>query len=1072
MSGSTRSLRILHFNDVYHVSAGEREPVGGAARFGTLLHSLQESAGRPPALTLFSGDAYFPSLESSISRGEHMLPVLNELKIDASTFGNHEFDQGIDRLEDLISRNNFPWIITNLTDRETGGPAARNGVKYLVKEIDGLRVGIIGIVEKEWLDTLPCLPPTFEYQEFVQAARDMAVRLRDRDDEEMRCDLVVCLSHMRLPNDIKLADSCADVIDLVLSGHDHFYYIGSGVDEFTDPSYDLIVQNPSATVDDDDERMVDAWKKERAELSAGTRGRRLIKSGTDFRDLSEITLELSFAADDKSKLDVSKLSVTRHRVTKDIAENSEIKTMVDKIESHLSKALDKVIGFTTEPWDARSTVCRTQESNIGSLSADLMRSCYAESAGAQIGFLCGGAIRSDNVYPEGRVRLKEIMEIFPFEDPIVVVKLTGDQVRRALENGVSKWPAQEGRFPQVSGIRFEFDPTREPGDRVTSVVLTASAKAAAKRSQIQSDSSSLPRIRQSVSSKSGSIHRMALQNTLHNSSSQTFLGKRRGSTASDSISLAESESDVESDYGGEEDEPLDMNAEYVVATRDYMYQGHDGYEALNEGELIVDEENGITFADLYRRFFRGLAVTNALRFRKYGYAGSCSLARQGSPMEQSGSNCSGGSEWKRLIIKHADDLKALARKQEQEKQEQAAREQTKASKIAAILQQYNESLASKAQFLTHHGSNIIKALLSSGKRLSAEQEPMRVARSALFGRDDTSAMPLSEPSTPVTDQNDAPRNDDAGAQHIDTRLSQDALATVVARVVHDGDVQCIVAPSNGIVATASSYGTISIYGVALDSKTNDALKLRESVTAHRFVNDEPAVATALAVQPVGSVDAEIASCGEDGNISYVSVARLDALQSYEVDSTVLTGVCWPTPAQVAVSTRGGQIKLFDRRSPAEVASVFVDSSGNYAFECIAAHPSQSFRLATGTDTGSVLLWDVRNPRKPVTEAFNVHEGNVWQVKFDPINTGRIVSCSEDASIAVTQWDSQSGGSAVALGMGADKNRGVRKLSSMFNVLSVNCLDVCPYTRTSVLVAGSDSGNLLLEKTSGDGFSLF
>ncbi|KAJ2341252.1 hypothetical protein GGH91_003917, partial [Coemansia sp. RSA 2671] len=91
------SLRILHFNDVYHVAPGAREPVGGAARFGSLMHLLQQQGDESvPTLTLFSGDAYFPSLESSISRGEHMLPVLNRLNIDAATLGNHEFDQGID----------------------------------------------------------------------------------------------------------------------------------------------------------------------------------------------------------------------------------------------------------------------------------------------------------------------------------------------------------------------------------------------------------------------------------------------------------------------------------------------------------------------------------------------------------------------------------------------------------------------------------------------------------------------------------------------------------------------------------------------------------------------------------------------------------------------------------------------------------------------------------------------------------------------------------------------------------------------------------------------------------------
>ncbi|KAJ2238445.1 hypothetical protein H4R99_000052 [Coemansia sp. RSA 1722] len=771
MASDKKTLRILHFNDVYHVAASEREPVGGAARFGSIIHTLQQDASKPPALTLFSGDAYFPSLESSISRGEHMLPVLNALNIDASTFGNHEFDQGIDRLEDLIKRNNFPWIVTNLTDKRTGEPAAQNSVKYLIKSINGLRVGIIGIIEKEWLDTLPCMPPTFVYHEFVQTARETAQMLRNKDDPQMSCDLVVCLSHMRLPNDIKLTDACAEVIDLVLSGHDHFYYIGSGVSEYQDPDGSWVKPLTGAESKEDDE-MLETWKRERDALPAGAPGRRLIKSGTDFRDLSEITLEIH--STETGKAQVAGVHVTRYRTTKNAPENPEIKVMVDKIENHLSKALDKVIGFTTVAWDARSTICRTQESNIGSLSADLMRLGYAQSAGVQIGFLCGGAIRSDTIYPEGQIRLREIMNIFPFEDPVVVVKLTGDQIRRALENGVSKWPAQEGRFPQVSGIRFEFDPDREPGNRVTSILITASAKAAAKKDADSLESSdsttTLPRVRPSVSAKSGaSMHRIALENVTASASS-TSLDSRRASNAS---SIFDSESDMESDYGGEDDEELDMDAEYIVATRDYMYQGHDGYEVLNEGELIVDEENGITFADLYRRFFRGLAVKNASKFKKQGYAGSCSLVRnemsqgQQQEEEQQEQKLTGKSEWKRLIIKHADNLKELAQqrkreiKRHKELEEEQEKDRSVASRIAGIVLQYHESLANKAQLLTHHRSNIVKALLSSARRLKSDQDPMRVARTALFGADDNSNLPISNPDTPQLENKNVPRNDDA-----------------------------------------------------------------------------------------------------------------------------------------------------------------------------------------------------------------------------------------------------------------------------------------------------------------------
>ncbi|KAJ2963129.1 hypothetical protein NQZ79_g1799 [Umbelopsis isabellina] len=83
---------IIHFNDVYHVSAGNHEPVGGASRFTSAVRSSLEALqqqGYNDSFVLFSGDAFSPSTESSITRGKHMPAVLNELGIHAACVGNH-----------------------------------------------------------------------------------------------------------------------------------------------------------------------------------------------------------------------------------------------------------------------------------------------------------------------------------------------------------------------------------------------------------------------------------------------------------------------------------------------------------------------------------------------------------------------------------------------------------------------------------------------------------------------------------------------------------------------------------------------------------------------------------------------------------------------------------------------------------------------------------------------------------------------------------------------------------------------------------------------------------------------
>jgi len=84
-------LRIVHFNDVYDLESRAAEPAGGAARFAHAVACLRadaDAAGEA-CLTLFSGDALSPSLLSTVTKGAHMIPVLNELRVDGACLGNH-----------------------------------------------------------------------------------------------------------------------------------------------------------------------------------------------------------------------------------------------------------------------------------------------------------------------------------------------------------------------------------------------------------------------------------------------------------------------------------------------------------------------------------------------------------------------------------------------------------------------------------------------------------------------------------------------------------------------------------------------------------------------------------------------------------------------------------------------------------------------------------------------------------------------------------------------------------------------------------------------------------------------
>ncbi|KAL6708949.1 hypothetical protein ACN47E_002076 [Coniothyrium glycines] len=413
-------LRFLHYNDVYHVEAGSREPVGGYARFQSLINYYRDDqrfAQQPKVLTFFSGDAFNPSIESSITKGSHMVPVLNNIGTDVSCVGNHDLDFGVKQYRFLTSKCKFPWLLANVHDPALGeGVPLGNAKKtVMLTTSNGIKVGVIGLAEREWLDTINALPPDIIYKSASATAKELIPGLKEQGAE-----IIVCVSHQREPNDNKLAQQVGgEYIDIILGGHDHYY------------SYSLI------------------------------NGTQVLRSGTDFKQLSHI--EGWRRAGGKGW----DFRITRRDVVSSIPQDPQAMALVEEQTREITKRLDKPVGYTAAPLDARFTTVRTGESNIGNFVCDLMRYYYSTDCC----IMAAGTIRGDQIYPPGLLKLKDIVNCFPFEDPVIVLKVTGKAIREALENGVSNYPALEGRFPQVSNITFEVDYSKKPMQRIESVAI-------------------------------------------------------------------------------------------------------------------------------------------------------------------------------------------------------------------------------------------------------------------------------------------------------------------------------------------------------------------------------------------------------------------------------------------------------------------------------------------------------------------------------------------------------------------------------------------------------------------------
>jgi hypothetical protein len=112
------------------------------------------------------------------SQGKQMPPCLNEMGIHTAVFGNHDFDFGVEVLLDLAHQTNFPWLMSNVYDKATGKPLA-GGQITRVFEWNGHKVGLLGLVEIEWLVTLATITPDeLDYRDFVVEGKKLVKELR------------------------------------------------------------------------------------------------------------------------------------------------------------------------------------------------------------------------------------------------------------------------------------------------------------------------------------------------------------------------------------------------------------------------------------------------------------------------------------------------------------------------------------------------------------------------------------------------------------------------------------------------------------------------------------------------------------------------------------------------------------------------------------------------------------------------------------------------------------------------------------------------------------------------------
>ena len=203
------SVLILHTNDLHgYIQSTNQE--AGLARIAAYVRQVRQT--REDVLLLDAGDCISGTPLSALSEGEAVFEVMSAVGYDATVLGNHEFDHGWNKIETFLQIASFPILSANAyaLDGERIGDA-----QYLIKEIAGVRVGVIGVSHRDTAElTVRNGNEGIVFVDEVEVLSDIVPQVRARSD------LVVVLSHAGIERDIDIARYVHDV-DLIVGGHSH-----------------------------------------------------------------------------------------------------------------------------------------------------------------------------------------------------------------------------------------------------------------------------------------------------------------------------------------------------------------------------------------------------------------------------------------------------------------------------------------------------------------------------------------------------------------------------------------------------------------------------------------------------------------------------------------------------------------------------------------------------------------------------------------------------------------------------------------------------------------------------------
>jgi 5'-nucleotidase len=451
-----KSVQVLQLSDLHGAIEVSPTNIGAAVLASAFANDRKNAAA---TVTLSSGDNI--GAAPPISTEFEEMPTIesmNLMKFDASTFGNHEHDRNLAHVQKVIGASDFQWVSSNYGDSslavlKSGAKAAKS---FTIIERGDVKIGIVGSNTETTIEQV--FPGNLDYTDAAGVKRTIEIQAgvdginaAIKAAKKAGADLVVAVIHQGWSESVGgvsvgvLNEMATEIkgAAAIYGGHSH-------------QTFTTVVPGEKSTT--------------------GTLVGQTLNAGVEYTR-SQICVNTS-----SNRVLGSSIETIKKAAVATVVADAPTAALVKKYKDQMTGKLDAKIGTVagTFPRGGTPAVERSGENPMGIYIADLLRAKYK----TDFALTNGGGIR--DTFPAKTytpvdtklvrtgtgpldVTLGDALTVYPFGNQVATTVVTGENLWKALENGVGGNYPGDGRFPQISGFKFTFDPTKAIGSRIVSV---------------------------------------------------------------------------------------------------------------------------------------------------------------------------------------------------------------------------------------------------------------------------------------------------------------------------------------------------------------------------------------------------------------------------------------------------------------------------------------------------------------------------------------------------------------------------------------------------------------------------